>query len=120
MRDLILLSPLVLLFWAIFFAWLVYRRTGSLVSSSTVFTLFFSFGIAVGRLPIPLPTMLFLPIALYDLVNAPPCVPTSDGCYSEVDPVGTLTFFFFLLALQWAFWTGMFFLVRWAFRAARR
>jgi len=120
MRDLILFSPLLLLLLAIVFAKLVYHRTNSIVWASTVFTLFFSFGIAFGRLPIPLPTLIFLPIALYDLINAPPCVQTSDGCYSEADPVGTLKVFVYLFSLQWAFWTAIFVLFRYVFFTKRQ
>ena len=120
MRDLILLSPVVLLLLAVLFARLAYLRTNSIISSSTVFTLLFSFGLAIDRTAIPLPTLMFLPIALYDLINAPPCVQTSEGWYAEVDPAGNLMFFLLFLILQWAFWTLIFVLFRFALFEKKR
>ncbi len=120
MRD-FLLSPILFLSFAIFFATLLYRRTGSIVSSSTVFTAFFSFGFAADRTAILVPTLVFIPLVIHDLFNAPPCVQISEGCYSEVAVSGaSLTFFFFLLCCQWAFWTLVFFLFRRALASKRR
>jgi len=109
MRDLIFFSPFLLLLLAIVFARVTYCRTSSIVWSSTVFTLFFSFGLAVDRIAIPLPTLILLPIALHQLINTPPCVQDSDGCYSEVDPGSELMYFLvFPVFIQWAFWTSIF------------
>lgn len=119
MPNLVLLSIVLLFISAIFLAIFVYRRSDSIVLHSAVFTLFVSFGIAVDRTAIPVPTLVFLPILLYDLINAPPCVQSSEGCYAEVDPGSNLMLFLFLFLLQWAFWTLIFVLFRSAFPRKR-
>jgi hypothetical protein len=109
MRDLILFSPLVFLVLAIALSRLAYCRTNSIFFSSTVFTLFFSFGFAVGRTAVPLPTIILLPIAIHGLMNRPPCIQDSDGCYYEYDPEAGLIYGLIIpLMVQWAFWTTMF------------
>lgn len=108
MFELLIVSALVLLLVAIFSAWIAYRRTASVALSSMLFTVFFSFGIAIDRIAIPLPALIFLPLAVHDVLDAPPCVPTSEGCYSETDPVGNLRGFFVLFSIQWAFWAVVF------------
>ena len=83
--------------------------------------MFFSFGFAADRTAILVPTLVFIPLVLHDLFNAPPCLQTSEGCYSEVVVSGAkLTFFLFLFCFQWAFWTLVFFLLRHAFTTKRR
>lgn len=112
---LILLFTVLLFILAIFLARFAMRRTDSILLRSGVFTLFVSVGLAVDRTAIPVPTLIFLPILLSDLINAPPCVQTSEGCYSEVDPGANLVLFLYLFGIQWAFWTLMFVLFRYAF-----
>jgi hypothetical protein len=120
MRNLILLSPILSLLLAICFARLVYRRSGSVVLSSTVFTLFFSFGISINRIATPVPTLVFIPMAFYDLINAPTCMPTSEGCYPDAEPGTALTLFLFLFLIQWAFWTSLFGLFQFLSTAKKR
>ena len=120
MPGAILVSIVLFLVLAIFFAKLAYRRTDSIVLRSAAFTLFCSFGLAVDRIAVPVPTLIFLPMLLYDLINAPPCVPTSEGCYSETDPGADLLLFFFLFLIQWAFWALIFVTFRKAFFPKRR
>jgi len=115
MLDLILYSPIILLAFAIVFARLIYLRTKSIIWSSTVFTVFFSFGIANGRLPLPLPTLILIPLMISSAINAPPCVRDGDGCDQSDSEFLLIYCLLIPLAFQWAFWTISFATTRFLF-----
>lgn len=109
MIDLLLLSPAVLLGAGVWAAIVVHRRTQSILLSSTAFTLFFSFGLAIDRGAVPVPTLLLAALMIYDVIFTPnDCIQTvSDGCYYERDMVNTFFLFQVCLWVQWAFWAAV-------------
>lgn len=115
--DLLLLSPAILLLAGVCAAFIVYRRTNSILMSSTAFTVLFSFGFAVGRIAVPVPTLLLFGLFIYDVIfRKNECVPTSEGCYDGTDPGTTASMFLLtciLLFVQWSFWALIFTAGRW-------
>jgi hypothetical protein len=116
---LVLLSPFVLLAVGIPAAKLAYRRTGSVLLSSAVFTLLFSFGLGIYRIALPMPTLVLLGMAAYAaMAPKAPCVPTPEGCYSEADEASIIIVLPFLV--QWAFWFLVFGLGRYVSSRLKR
>lgn len=107
----VLMSVPALFIIGLLAAILVYRKTGSVLYSSTVFTLFFSFGFAVDRIAVPVPTLILTGMVAYDAVqktiSPPVCVQTSDGPLCDSNE-GSAVIVFPLL-VQWYFWFVVFF-----------
>jgi len=88
-----------------------YRRTGSLLLSSAIFTFFFSFGFVVYRLALPIPTWLMIVVLLQEASKPKrPLVCDSDGCYDPTDDAQVIILLPWLA--QWAFWCLAFLLWR--------
>lgn len=106
MLWLFLFSPVALLPMGMWAAGWVHRRTASVFLSSAAFTAFFSFGIAVNRIALPLPTIIMVGFELHDawFVHRE-CIPTSEGCghIPEGDTVILIPWL-----IQWAWWFGVF------------
>jgi hypothetical protein len=89
-------------------AYLTARKTHGafrLASLSFVLALFFSVSFAVGRFPMPAPTLLVIALWGWDEVtyatSSPACVPTSEGCA----PLERGEAYFVApLLMQWVLW----------------
>jgi hypothetical protein len=116
----VLMSMPALFIIGLLAAILVYRKTGSVLYSSAVFTLIFSFGFAVDRIALPVPTLILTGMVAYEAVqktiSPPVCVQTSDGPFCDGSE-GTAVIVFPLL-LQWCFWFVVFFAC--TYRSARK
>lgn len=93
------------------FAFLTARKTKGvlrLASLSFVLALFFSVSFAVGRFPMPAPTLMVIALWGWDAMNyaanPPECVPTSEGC--GLDERGE-AYFVTPLLVQWALWLAV-------------
>ncbi len=84
-------------------------EASKLVISSFIFTIFFSFSIAFGRMPLPLPTPIVLAAWILDIRNPLPCIPTSEGC-APANEGGAFILLPFIV--QWIFWCGVFVSIR--------
>ena len=84
------------------------RAPGALLKiflASMVCSLFFSVGLAIGRLPVPVPTPILFCLWIYDLANREACIPTSEGCV----PTGEGDAWILIPFLaQWAVWLLIF------------
>lgn len=88
--------------------------SGSLLKiflSSMVCSLFFSAGLAFGRLPVPVPTAILICVWIYDLITQGDCIQTTeDGCVPQGEEEALIVIPFLA---QWLVWFFIFFAIYW-------